>query len=411
MSTGNGPIAHLWHRFWERAPRRLQLNRSGKAIIGLGFATGFAAINTGNNLLFLGWGLVLSAIVLSGVLSEASLRFLTLSFSAPPLLRAGRPQALPVVLRNAARRLPAFGVEGWGVLRRDAAAGSPKESRAPVPYQLKVGASAREHLLARLTFPQRGRYVLEEAAVATTYPFGFFRKIRRMSAASVKVFWVAPPPVDVEPLRRSLLSRAGEVPAKRAGSGDEFFALRPYRYGDDLRKVHWRRSARTGRWVVLEHEARFGQSLVLELWLGQAVSETAAETAIAVAGSLAEELLAEGYAVGLCGPGIELSPARGQQGVRAVLGALARLQRDAPMPSGGRAPPGATRVALLAGARPSGPVDVSLDALGFGASTAHSGSEVSSARAGTQPPIARESPLEVSGRDAAATESAKGASR
>ena len=56
----------LWKRFWERAPRQLEFTREGKILVAIALAVGAAAINTGNNLLLLGWGLVLSAIVISG---------------------------------------------------------------------------------------------------------------------------------------------------------------------------------------------------------------------------------------------------------------------------------------------------------------------------------------------------------
>ena len=39
----------VWRRAWREAPRRLRTTREGKIIIAVAFATGFAAINTGNN--------------------------------------------------------------------------------------------------------------------------------------------------------------------------------------------------------------------------------------------------------------------------------------------------------------------------------------------------------------------------
>lgn len=49
-----------------------------------------------------------------------------------------------------------------------------------------------------------------------------------------------------------------------ASGGDEFFALRPYVIGDELRRVHWRASARTGELVVRQDERpRTGRVTVL----------------------------------------------------------------------------------------------------------------------------------------------------
>ena len=78
-------------RRWFRPPRRLKLTREGKYFIGITFGVGFAAINTGNNLLYLLLGMLLSLIVVSGVLSELSLRELTVVRRLPPRAQVARP--------------------------------------------------------------------------------------------------------------------------------------------------------------------------------------------------------------------------------------------------------------------------------------------------------------------------------
>ena len=68
---------------WERLlrfltpPRKLKVTREGKYYLGITLGVGFAAINTGNNLLYLLLGMLLSLMLVSVVLSELSLRRLT----------------------------------------------------------------------------------------------------------------------------------------------------------------------------------------------------------------------------------------------------------------------------------------------------------------------------------------------
>src|SRR5690606_38851623 len=100
----------LWRLFWRNAPRQLRFSRSGKVIIAIALATGFAAINTGNNLLFLVWGLVLGAIVLSGVFSEGNIRHLSAQAFGPVIGRCGEPLTIPLAVHHHGKYIASLGV-------------------------------------------------------------------------------------------------------------------------------------------------------------------------------------------------------------------------------------------------------------------------------------------------------------
>ena len=57
-----------------RYRRRLRLTREGKLFVFVTFGLGFAAVNTGTNLMYPTFGFMLSLIILSGVLSAYVLR-------------------------------------------------------------------------------------------------------------------------------------------------------------------------------------------------------------------------------------------------------------------------------------------------------------------------------------------------
>ena len=79
-----------------RPPRRLRFTREGKVFIGITFGVGFAAVNTGNNLLYLVLGLLLSLVILSGVLSEIALRGLEFRRRLPRRAYAGTPALVEI---------------------------------------------------------------------------------------------------------------------------------------------------------------------------------------------------------------------------------------------------------------------------------------------------------------------------
>jgi uncharacterized protein (DUF58 family) len=315
-----------WRRFWARAPRQLRFTRAGRVLVGLALAVGFAAINTGNNLLFLGWGLVLSAIVVSGTLSEGVLRNLQAAAAPPSHPRARVPALVPISVGNRSRYLPGFALDVAAIVT-----GPHESGRAVAPFVLRLAPAESRELAARYTPMARGLHRLEFLRVKTTYPFGFFAKSRRFTTRDVD-FWVAPPSVPVDALAMRLEASLGESPRSQVGPGEDFFSLRPFRSADDVRRVHWRRSAKTGRWVVRETEAVARQAVLIELALAAGDGDADSELAIATAGSLAEKLLEHGRSVGLLGPGVFVPVAAGEAQCWDLLAALARLEPAAPPP-------------------------------------------------------------------------------
>lgn len=327
--------------------RSLKVTREGKILLGITLATGLAAINTGNNLLFFGWGLLLSSVLISGVLSEATLRSVRLRLRLPDELRAGAPSPLPVVMENPGARLPAFGVEALVEVKRTG-----ESERAATRSQLRLSPGRDERMLAHWRPRRRGLYRIDELRALTRFPFGFFEKSRFFKLGAPLELLVYPRRVDVGRMPEELLSRLGSVPTHRAGGGDEFFSLRPFRDGDDPRHIHWRRSARADRWFVRETEALASRQIVLELHVDASMSAKLVEATIATCGSLAEDLLLLHHAVGLAAPGADVAPSSGARQRPAILTALAHLDPARPM----QTPRARRDVARVAVTPPGAPV-------------------------------------------------------
>src|SRR5258707_5153905 len=91
--------------------RTLTFTRLGRWYTGLTIGIGLAAINTGNNLLFLVLGLMLASIVVSGILSEQSLRMVRVERRLPSGATAGQPTLVGLLARNGKPRAPSFSLE------------------------------------------------------------------------------------------------------------------------------------------------------------------------------------------------------------------------------------------------------------------------------------------------------------
>src|SRR5262249_10068835 len=93
----------LWRLL--RPPRTIWPTRDGVWCLLVVMGLGVAAINTGNNLLYLLVSLLLALIIMSGVLSEQSLRRLDLTAMDPEEIYAGRPALFGMTVANRKRWL------------------------------------------------------------------------------------------------------------------------------------------------------------------------------------------------------------------------------------------------------------------------------------------------------------------
>ena len=323
----------LWARLRRRLrpPRRLSFTREGRIIVVLSVGVGFAAINTGNNLLYLLLGWLLSFIIASGILSEMTLKRLVVERRPPPRVFAGEPFLMEVVIQNAKPKRASYSIEV-----EDLAGTTPIDKRC---YFLKIPAGKSQRTSYRHTYARRGLYTLSGYRIATKFPFALFRKSRDVDAPlDVLVY---PARVAVPRPAPKTTSR-GETTANRVGRRGEFFGLRESRSGDDRRDIHWRSSARTGRLLVREYEDELARRVVIGVdnALPEAVRDavkdgaltpaheaavSAVERAISVAASLAAAYLEVGWTVELCARGMHIPAGNGRLHEAKISRALALL--------------------------------------------------------------------------------------
>jgi uncharacterized protein (DUF58 family) len=214
---------------------------------------GFAAWNTGNNLLFLVFSLLCSTLFVGWVHAGTSLRELTVSARFPDHIFAAEPAPVIVTLRNTKRVLPSFSilVEARGPVNDV----EPKRRRRHVKRLLAYFSyvphrAAAEQRVEQL-FPTRGHVLIDGFELSTRFPFGFFRRRRRLRARNVDIV-VYPKPEVISDELHLLPMYAGRMPAMRRGVGHDLFSMRDYQPQDDLRHIDWKATARSRRLTVRE---------------------------------------------------------------------------------------------------------------------------------------------------------------
>ena len=290
----------------------------------LSLAVGLAAVNTGNNLLYLLFAMMLSLILVSGALSERALRRLTATRTLPPRLFAGTPIPCRVAVANARRWMPSFSLR----LRERADAGrvTAPETRCP-----RLDPGQRLEFSSVITFRDRGLHRLDGIEATTAFPFGFFEKSVCLPAETDSLVY---PAIDsLPPLATPSPTGEGRPAVGRGTSG--LHQLRDYQAGDDPRYIHWKHSARRAKLVVREPEREGSRVIALVLsnrlppdplpihraWFEDAVRLTA---------SLASQAIADGFEVLLATWDGARRPGRGRPHLERLLRVLATISDAAP---------------------------------------------------------------------------------
>ena len=249
-----------------------EFTTGGAVYLVLLIIVGFAAWNTGNNLLFLVLSFLTSAFVIGFVIGNICLKKLDVKMRFPDSIFANEATPLIVSLHNKKRLFPTYSVitEVRGKEReRSILLGevtkilplkiAEKFIRPPVlkhtlDYfifvpQRDVVENKTEHI-----FDHRGRFIIKDFELSTRFPFGFFRHRRRLSAQEAEII-IFP---QIEPIETEILHLPFEIGSRalaKKGAGQDLLALRDYQPQDDLRHVDWKATARARNIIVREFAA------------------------------------------------------------------------------------------------------------------------------------------------------------
>jgi len=296
-----------------------------------------AAVNTGNNLLYLVLSLMTGFAILAFVATGRSLRRLKVALVLPDQVAAGETFLVGIEATSLDGSLPTGGSEVT-------LAGFPGEAPAALVPPLAPGARAVVAIEARAA--RRGVHSAVGLRVSTAYPFGLFRRARRSAPADAIVVtprrtrlrsvWIEPAPA------------AGADPARRLGDGADLFNIRDYTPQDDARKIDWKASARLDRPMMKELEADHERAL--EIVIDERAAGPSAAAAFEALVETAASILDYCAGRGLRGrlvvspDGLASQPLEGRDAMLYL--ATVQPRRDAPAPLRAPGSPGAQRITL-----------------------------------------------------------------
>jgi len=206
-----------------------------------------AALNTGNNLLFLILACLIATILMSGILSSITLSGIEMRLELPEHLFAGQPLRAVVELYNQKLTLPSFSLRVEGAKTKGSSAAAMLPTPVYFPYLPKLD---RVQQSVPMTFPHRGVYRQEAFRIVTRFPFGFLQKARRVDLKTEAIVYPSVEPTDE--FLEIFPGLQGALESLNKGRGQDLYALRDYVANDNVRHVHWKASARSGSLMVRE---------------------------------------------------------------------------------------------------------------------------------------------------------------
>lgn len=305
---------------WFYRYRSIRLTPDGTRFVLLTLAIGIAAINTGNNLLYLLLAMMLSLIVMSGVLSEQCLRQLEIHRLLPQEVFANQPTTGGLSIANRKLRLPTFSLQVMDIIGTTALDRGIHLLHLP-PQAVTVQSYP-------LLIPHRGRYRLDGIKLLTRFPFGLFVKAATLPLQDELVVYPETRPLP-EALVHDLTALGHEQSLPRRGPGVTLHNLREYQAGDESRAIHWKTSARQARLMVRETEAEDQRRVTLALPTTVPGPDLARfEKAVALTASLITFFHEQGYAISLLLGAVTMPYDSGPAHWHRLLHALALCQSD-----------------------------------------------------------------------------------
>lgn len=307
-----------------------EVTRAGIVYVLVTLVIGIAALNTGNNLLYIIVAAMLAAILVSGVVSAWVLRYLELDVRLPEHVFAGRPVVGRIVLNNPRKWLPSFSIRvistrkkrkkpvkqwQWESTTFAFPFNRPPEQQwlrlpdkrlrrvtilpsAPgifqgmayfpfLPPQAELSADLQ------LRFEQRGRHREDSFGLATGFPFSFLIKTRHVTLPREVLVYPRIEPTDQ--FFEILPQVRGEWESYVRGRGAELYRIREYMPEDSARHVDWKATAKAGSLKVREFAREDERKVCIVFDNPEAglISEQAYEKAVDLTASLAWHFAAQ----------------------------------------------------------------------------------------------------------------------
>ncbi|MCD4657626.1 MAG: DUF58 domain-containing protein [Planctomycetes bacterium] len=214
---------------------------------------GIIAMQTGLNLVYGLFAVLFSLIIVSMFLSRMNFIKLEVTRKIPSELFALTPTEITSVIKNKKRLISVFSIwmeEAW-----------PPEleypEKLPSAYALQIGSGESKHLNYEITFPRRGVFNFMGFTFATRFPFSMFTYYHYLKQDQNVVIYprLVKLPKMLTILDNNIRHHSNQFTMRQNRDTGDFRSLREYIQGvDDVRRIHWKTTARQQKPILREFE-------------------------------------------------------------------------------------------------------------------------------------------------------------
>lgn len=292
----------------------MKLTREGKKFFIATVLIAIAALNTGNNLTYLVLSMMLSLLLLSVLILRVNVKGLVLGVSQCEPVFAGRPASIEVTLSNK-NRIPSYSIK---VMMSGRVKGE--------VYFPKISGSSDISKAVSLLYEKRGIYSYGDFFILSGFPFIFFSHRHTFKVEGEVIVYP-----EIKEIGESAYEITGEVYESsllRAGKGDEFAMIREFSYGDDWRRIHWKASARTSKFMVKEYATQEPRRLTIILDNLMPHDTESFEKAVSLTASISDRFLNDDFFVRLLTSRKVIPFGRGREHLLKILNLLAIIKGE-----------------------------------------------------------------------------------
>ncbi len=242
---------------------------------------GFAAVNTGNNLIFLIVAALLAFMSVSGILGWLNIKGANVFIDLPDEIYSGMETLVTVRLVNRRRYLPSF------LLKVNVLEGTADFDLVECGEERKKSFTGR--------FRERGEHLVTGVELSSPFPINFFVRSRRLPTDRRFVVFPSPLPSPLPGGHDKPGMNSALTVAVKGYEGD-LAKINDYSGADPLRLIHWRLSAKHGELKVKELTASAQIPVILDI---DALPGSTLEENLSRAVYLVNRLMRSNRAVGL----------------------------------------------------------------------------------------------------------------